>query len=70
MRGDIPDMDEPLHDQRRLDRITPTEGKDCPKCGRAMTIFGNTQKLDFRYSCTGCGYYGPILTQDELHELL
>ncbi|MFC1978967.1 hypothetical protein ACFLVP_03165 [Chloroflexota bacterium] len=63
-------LDEPLRDQRRLERIVPTKRVDCPKCGRPMSIFGNSQRLDYRYNCTGCGYYGFILTQNELHALL
>lgn len=64
------EMDEPLHDQRRLERIMPDERRDCPACGGPLSIFGNAQRLDYRYSCTACGYFGPLLTQDELHELL
>jgi predicted RNA-binding Zn-ribbon protein involved in translation (DUF1610 family) len=62
--------DNPIRDQRILHRIIPEARKNCPECGRKMHIFGNAQRLDYKYNCSSCGYYGPMLSKDELHQIL
>ncbi|MFC2058288.1 hypothetical protein ACFLTS_01395 [Chloroflexota bacterium] len=59
-----------LRDQRRLEKIVPSVRKNCPRCGGRLHISGNAQRLDYRFVCTSCDYSSPILSQDELDEVL
>ena len=52
----------------RID-IYPTDRK-CPLCEKRLRIAGRAQLLELRLNCQSCGYQSPLLSQEELQELL
>ena len=62
--------DNPVRDQRILHGIIPETQDTCPECGRKMHISSNSQRFDYRYSCTSCGYYGPMLSCIQIYEII
>ena len=52
----------------RLDVFTTS--RDCPDCGKRLRLTGRAQILELRLNCQNCGYNSPLLSQEELHELL
>ncbi len=52
----------------RIDAF-PTS-RACPNCGKRLRLTGRAQLLELRLSCQGCGYSSPLLSQDEIGELL
>ena len=49
--------------------VFPTTRK-CPECGKKLRMVGRAQMLEFRLSCHNCGYAGPLLSREELGELI
>ena len=47
-----------------------TTSKECPSCGKRLRLTGRAQRLELRLNCQSCGFTGPLLSQEELHELL
>ena len=52
----------------RVDNF-PT-ARECPDCGKKLRLTGRAQLLKLRLSCQNCGYNSPLLSLEELHELL
>ncbi len=44
--------------------------EECPRCGRALRLVGQSQRLEFRLTCQSCGYQSHLLSQEELQVLL
>ncbi len=44
--------------------------RECPRCGKRLRLTGKAQRLEFRLTCTGCGYAGPLLSPAEVGELI
>jgi predicted RNA-binding Zn-ribbon protein involved in translation (DUF1610 family) len=44
--------------------------RECPCCGKHLRLIGRAQLLEFRLTCGSCGYAGPLLSRDELGELI
>jgi predicted RNA-binding Zn-ribbon protein involved in translation (DUF1610 family) len=44
--------------------------RECPRCGRRLRLTGRAQLLEYRLTCSECGYAGPLLTPEEIGELL
>lgn len=44
--------------------------KECPSCGKRLRLTGRAQRLEFRLTCNHCGYASPLLSQEEIGELL
>ena len=49
--------------------VLPTS-RECPDCGKKLRLTGRTQLLELRLNCQNCGYNSPLLSQEELRELL
>ena len=49
--------------------VFPTS-RECPGCGKRLRLTGRAQLLELRLNCQNCGYNSPLLSQEELHELL
>jgi ribosomal protein S27AE len=44
--------------------------KMCPQCGKRLRLTGHAQRLEFRLTCSSCGYTSDLLSQEEIGELL
>lgn len=44
--------------------------RKCPNCGKSLCPTGRSRLLELKLNCNHCGYYSPILSQEELHELI
>jgi len=49
--------------------VFPTS-EECPDCGKRLRLIGRAQLIKFRLSCQNCGYNSPLLSQEELREVL
>ena len=49
--------------------VFPTS-RECPDCGKRLRLAGRAQLLELRLNCPNCGYNSPLLSQEELHELM
>jgi ribosomal protein S27AE len=47
-----------------------TTSRECPRCGKRLRLTGRAQLLEFRLTCGNCGYAGPLLSKEELGELI
>jgi ribosomal protein S27AE len=47
-----------------------TTNKVCPECGKRLRLTGRAQLVEFRLACQNCGYASPLLTPEEIGELL
>ena len=52
----------------RID-VFPTS-RVCPDCGKRLRLTGRAQMLELRRNCQNCGYNSPLLSQEEIGELL
>ena len=46
------------------------EAQECPDCGKRLRLTGRTQLLELRLSCHNCSYASPLLSREEIGELL
>ncbi len=44
--------------------------KECPGCGKRLRLTGRARQLQLRLNCQNCGYNSPLLSQEEIRELL
>jgi predicted RNA-binding Zn-ribbon protein involved in translation (DUF1610 family) len=49
--------------------VFPTS-RECPGCGKRLRLTGRAQCLELRLNCPNCGYNSPLLSQEEIRELL
>jgi len=49
--------------------VYPTT-RECPDCGKRLRLTGRAQLLELRLSCQNCGYASPLLSREEIGELL
>lgn len=49
--------------------VFPTT-RECPECGKKLRLTGRAQLVEFRLSCPNCGYTSPLLSREELGEIL
>ena len=49
--------------------VFPTT-RECSVCGKRLRLTGRSQLLEFRLTCQNCGYQSPLLSKEELHEVL
>jgi predicted RNA-binding Zn-ribbon protein involved in translation (DUF1610 family) len=52
----------------RID-VYPTQ-QPCPDCGQRLRLAGRAQTLHLHLSCQHCGYNSPLLSREEISELL
>jgi ribosomal protein S27AE len=44
--------------------------RECPQCGKRLRLAGRAQLAEFRLNCVSCGYTGPVLSMEEVGDLL
>ncbi|MFH1169832.1 MAG: hypothetical protein V1691_03960 [Chloroflexota bacterium] len=44
--------------------------RKCPTCGGRLRLIGRTQQLEFRLACQSCDFHGPMLSREEIQEVL
>ena len=52
----------------RLD-VYPTT-RECPDCGKRLRLTGRAQIPELRLTCQTCGYTSPLLSTEEIGEVL
>ena len=51
-----------------IDAYTTSRG--CPDCGKKLRLTGKAQLFELRLTCVNCGYTGPLLSPQEIAELI
>ena len=44
--------------------------RDCPDCGRRLRVTGSLQQIKLNFTCLDCGYQSPVLSLEEIREVI